>query len=137
MSNNNNTVVYNVLNNIYTIVRQNGFVLGTLPDRLKSDYTIVRIAVRQNGLALEFASDELKNNKTIVSRAVQQNGLALEFASERLRLIIPLLNYIDRNNITEENQEKENEINEIINTLHNNTQNFNQYRRLRQYKYNR
>ena len=43
-------------------VKQNGYALQYVSDRLRDDPEIVKIAVRQYGEALKYVSDRLRNN---------------------------------------------------------------------------
>jgi len=66
-------------------VQQDGLLLKSLADELKSEHLVVMAAVGSNGLALEFAAASLRDDRDIVCIAVEQEGAALEFASPRLR----------------------------------------------------
>jgi hypothetical protein len=84
--------------NFLGIVRNNGIALENVPEELKNNLNIVKVAVTENGLALQFASEGIKNNLDIVRIAVTENGLALQFASEGIKNNLDIVRLAVSNN---------------------------------------
>jgi ADP-heptose:LPS heptosyltransferase len=65
-------------------IKQNGWALDFVNEKLKNKKDIVEMAVINKGDALEFAPTHFRSDREIVHSAVKENGLAIQYADSML-----------------------------------------------------
>jgi len=70
---------------VLKLVKEYGFFLEFVSEKLRGDKEVVLAAVKKEGWNLQYASEELRADREIVLEAVRNGGCALEYASEILK----------------------------------------------------
>jgi hypothetical protein len=65
-------------------IKQNGWALDFVNEKLKNNRDIVEMAAINKGDALEFAPTHFRSDREIVLSAVKENGLAIQYADSKL-----------------------------------------------------